>query len=137
MIQTILRLVANLLYVIFVGSIIWLGNFYQKRMDFLVSTIELDPKVRLLYISALPVIIGILIALPQFIGNIRRDGDIRFNWIRFISIGLPTLYVSILPLIYYSIGKPIPFATLILQYSMLRTVSGVVFGYLLLTSFEK
>lgn len=137
MVPTLLQFVTNFLYAIFVGLIIWFGNFYQQRLSLMAGMMELDPRVRLLYISFFPIAIGIFIALPQFISTIRRKSDIRFNWIKFVSIGLPTLYVSMLPLIYYSIGKPLPFATLLLQYSMLHTLSGVVFGYLLLTSFEK
>ncbi len=81
-----------------------------------------------------PIIMGALLRLPQFILDIKENRKWRFNWARFFGVGLPALMI----LIYYILSfiGLIPAIHLVLiSGSTLATMTGIVFGYILLDNF--
>lgn len=75
-------------------------------------------------------------ALPQFIGAVKKQGHWQLNWVKLISIGLSAFYVTILPWASFaSMGKYLTLFPLTMHavHPVPHTVGGVVFGYLLLS----
>ena len=82
-----------------------------------------------------PIVMGALLRLPQFIIDIKGNKKWNFDWARFFGVGLPTLLI----LIYYTLSfiGLIPAIHLVLiSGSTLATISGIVFGYILLDNLE-
>ncbi|MDD2586973.1 MAG: hypothetical protein PHT79_09240 [Syntrophomonadaceae bacterium] len=84
-----------------------------------------------------PVFIGLLAALPQFILKNKKPGSWGFDWIIFLAVGLPTLYVSITPLVIPIFKNRWPFGIFIMFHTKFLPIFGLILGYVLLTAFEK
>lgn len=140
--NNLIRFAKLFLYTLFIGFVLYGGTVIQNKLRIRMVT-TFSPHLYHFYVVLLPIIIGILIALPSFLSLLKKKGTWKFDWIKFISIGLPTFYFTIFPYIYFSpLGPYIPnfFNIIFLTVGstlMLHTVSGVVFGYLILSSFSK
>ncbi|MFH5780133.1 hypothetical protein [Heyndrickxia oleronia] len=87
-----------------------------------------------------PIIIGMLLRLPKLIIQMIERKSWTFDWVTVISIGIPALYILLLPYFSYtSLGMYLPFARnfIILENTIMTTTAGIVFGYVLLTSIKK
>jgi hypothetical protein len=92
-----------------------------------------------LIVLAVPVsyiIFGCLLGLDYLIGQTQRNGTWSVKTVRLILLGLPALYFSFyfLMLFYGPIRKPI---LPILSPQQFVDIAAVVFGYVLITSFQK
>lgn len=91
-----------------------------------------------IYISLFPIFLGILLRLPKFIKDIRYKRNWSIDWLKLIVIGLPTLYISQINIIYFFIpnGHLLPFTTRLSHYSSTSffEITGLIFGYILLDS---
>ncbi|MBP3951711.1 hypothetical protein [Bacillus suaedae] len=96
--------------------------------------------------SFFPIIIGVVLAMPNVIKSLTKKGHWKVDWIKLIVIGLPFLYLSIVPIMYiigvlkidlpfsaYAMGSYIG-GDLLLTFV---TINGIVAGYMLCTSFYK
>jgi len=93
-----------------------------------------------IYNAIAPIFIGLLIAIPLFVHETRKKGKWKFDWIKFISIGIPALYLAVFHLVYYTNPTLSQFYPRILAFTnpnMLMILGGIVFGYLVLTSLYK
>ncbi|UOQ92149.1 hypothetical protein MUO14_16855 [Halobacillus shinanisalinarum] len=99
---------------------------------------ELFPVI--IFAAIFPVVIGLFLRLPKLIIEIKENKQWTFDWVRFIAIALPSLYIitmSILP--YSSLGEgsiSIP-EVILIGSPTVTTIAGIVFGYVLLDSFKK
>lgn len=90
-----------------------------------------------IFATIFPVLIGILLRLPTLIKEIKQDKAWAVNWIKLLAVGLPTLYVALVPLLSLTIlGKYLIFAMDIIHLD-LSTLAGVIFGYVLLDSLKE
>ena len=133
------RFTGILFYVISVGYFIAWGTRYQRQLEEIkVSTFTNEAAfAHHAFMVLFPIMIGIFLVLPRFINMIRRPGTWKFDWVKFIAAGLPTLYLTLFPLLYFHPIGVLPGISSLSYYllgsSMLpHTVSGIVFGYLLL-----
>lgn len=88
----------------------------------------------------MPIGIGALLKLPNLIIENKQDKQWTFDWIKFIAIILPYLYiisVSILPFV--PLGEGISAVPDIIRSGSptIQTIAGVVLGYTLLDSLKK
>lgn len=82
----------NLLYVILLGFVIYWGAKYGQMIKMNTSkTYNLLPSI--LFNAIFPVIVGIFIAIPEFISRFRNAGSWKLNLIRLIVVGLPILEI--------------------------------------------
>lgn len=135
------RFIGYFIYTLFIGYILAKGMQYDMHLKQITAkTYNMKPYA--FFNVAFSVILGILMALPQFIKAWTKEGVWCFDWVRLISIGIPAFLLTITPLAYFN---P-PFATgrLLSQlwglfgYSLTPlAISGVVFGYLLLSVIDK
>lgn len=81
-----------------------------------------------------PILIGFLIALPQFIKNTCKTGAWHFDWVKFLAMGIPSLYIAFSYIIYFSpVGSFLP----VIHSKHLYVIGGIAFGNVLLTSIYK
>jgi uncharacterized membrane protein len=86
-----------------------------------------------------PIFIGMLLRLPLLIKEIKEMKRWTINWAKITAIGIPTLYITLSPLLYFtSFGHKLPFTLEMVQLnSNATTVAGLIFGYVLLDSIKK
>ncbi len=139
--SNIIRFTGNLMYVIVIGIVINYGIRCQDYLKNVIVGSQYNPYPNLIFSSFFFIIVGFLIAMPRFLGNVRDQGHWTYDWIRFLSIGLPTFYASVSPLGYFIISDtiwPSMFVHLLFAYNgTLHAITGLVSGYITLTSFEK
>ncbi|MHB8918576.1 MAG: hypothetical protein ACYC4H_11170 [Desulfocucumaceae bacterium] len=137
-IEALAMLLANFIYAIIVGFVLFSGAEYLELTKKMAGNTYSGYLV-LVYMTFFPVLIGLLLAVPNFISTARKPGIWGFDWIRFISVWLPAFYITIFTLLSFtSVGKYLPFGGYILSKNLIpHTVAGVVSGYLLLALFKK
>ncbi len=136
------RFIACLSYIIIVGFLIYKLDVLGRYLKDLYSrTYEMS--YLWTYLSLSPIVIGILLALPHIVGIITKPGYLKFDGIKFLIVGIPTFCMAMIP-IYIMSGLEWPISILKLSgnlmafhYHNLIVVSGIVFGYVLVTSFYR
>lgn len=130
------QLIAILLYTMFILFFLYKGAFWEHYLKH-VSNYSFFP--RFVMISLIPVLAGVLFALPGLIKKLKHPGKLYFNWVMFIAMGLPLLYVTISPYLYFSpIGKYLPgIGMALMSYSSTPLViCAAIFGYLTISLFD-
>lgn len=86
-----------------------------------------------------PVIIGLFLRLPKLIIEIKEKRQWSFDWVKVVAIGIPSLYIAMIPLLSFNFGMNLLFAKefLLLGDTTITSTAGIVFGYVLLDSFNK
>jgi len=137
-------IVGYLLYLIVLGIVISVGLKHQNNL-FKQGGITYDLFDYYKFQTLFPLIIGAILSIPYNIKNFLKQGVWKFNWIRFIVLGIPTLYFVITPylLLKQLISMKFPFMKYIMggyfghSTPTLNAIIGIAAGYFVLTSFEK
>lgn len=135
------RFAIYFIYILTVGYLIIKGNDFFRYLRDLYLT-NYDPTYLWIWFSIFPILIGIFLALPYLLFIINKPGKLKFDWIKFLAVNIPALYVAITP-IYILICLDSPEFVLKLSnyifmfHERLILISGVVFGFVLLTSLYK
>jgi membrane-associated PAP2 superfamily phosphatase len=86
-----------------------------------------------------PILLGMLLRLPQLLQHIIQKRPWSFDWIKLIAIGLPLLYVSSIPLMY--IGVPGIHSEFAIAFTITNMtgpqIAGVILGYIILDSLKE
>ncbi|WP_096271237.1 hypothetical protein [Paucisalibacillus globulus] len=93
-----------------------------------------------IYSTIFPILIGMILRLPAFIKEIKEKRKWSVDWVKLGAIGIPTLYISQIFILYFSLpGVSLPFGgVLIRSYDMpFSTIAGLIFGYILLDSLKE
>lgn len=137
-IDLIRRMIGYFIYTLVLIYLLIKGSLFLQHLQILTVRSGISPFANLTFMVFLPVLVGVLLAMPQFIYQIKKDGIWRYDWVKFISIGLPMFYVTIMPLIHFTpVGRFLPFSNLLLVYPLIHHVCGVVFGFLILKASSK
>lgn len=127
------RFMAYFLYVVLVGySIIWTNAHVIALKNDLSRGFEL-----FIIWASLPTFIGVVLALPRFIVTIQKPGTWTFDWVKFIAVGLPSFLAAGATSIFWVMPLLYQYMPFLLNNSILTTTGGIVFGFVLLTAFEK
>jgi len=124
------RFIGGLVYILIVMLLLFYG-FKQKTYH----AYFLFP-----YYVVISILVGIGGAVPHLINEFEKDGTWFFDWVYFIAIGVPALYVAVSPILYFSpLGKYLPkFGAIMLTDSATpHFICGIIFGYILLSIFNK
>ncbi|MDR3587932.1 MAG: hypothetical protein P4L59_21865 [Desulfosporosinus sp.] len=132
------KLGSYLIYIVFLGLIVYWGAKYGGELKILAGR-TFKPFPSMLFASFFPVVIGVLIAVPGFVLNLNKPGSWNLNWIRLVVIGLPSLFVTCAYLMFYAnLGQYLyPVLSLWILNNEVITISGIIFGYTVLASFDK
>lgn len=122
-------------------SILIILLFFQIEKNILKMQSEYNYKLVILYWFIFPFIFGLLLSLPTFLYIVKKDGTWGFDWIRFFALGLPAFYLSTYYLWYFlapTLARYIyPQELAIANPRILITISTIVLGYLVFSSFKK
>lgn len=93
-----------------------------------------------LFNSIYPFVIGIFLRLPKLIIEIKQQKQWTFDWVKFIAIGIPSLYIAMIPILSIYFGMNLLFTKeflfLLLGSATFTSTAGIVFGYVLLDSLK-
>ncbi|MGP4108887.1 hypothetical protein [Virgibacillus sp. L01] len=135
------RFISSLTYtVVLVFLFIIASNYQMFLKEQYTRTFNMTPYI--IFSIIYPIIFGMLINLTKLIREINKKGKWSIDWIKLIAVGIPLLYITLAPHLYFSsIGKHLLFLADIYRTGdggiPLITISGVFFGYLLLDSIKK
>lgn len=120
-----------------IGIILYIGMDYQMRLrEKYASTFIVKPYI--IFASIFPVFIGLLLRLPKLIIEIKDKKKWSFDWIKVITIGIPSLYIAMIPLLAIAYGINVLFSNAVMQLGDITftSIAGVIFGYVLLDSLK-
>jgi hypothetical protein len=102
---------------------------------------EAPLKVLMIFSTIFPIFIGVLLRLPQLIIEIKEKRKWSIDWVKLTAIGIPTLYVSQMLILYFftPFGSSLPFGRILMQNAdiPLPTIAGIIFGYIVLDSLKE
>lgn len=133
------KLAYNILYAIFFVLLLYFGAQLNQYLRVLVGR-TFKPIPLTIFLSIYPILVGIYLALPKFISKAKEQGSWTIDWIKLICIGSVTLLFALAPIIYFLplIGQhALKLVSRIIQFNQTGTISGVVFGYLVLAIPQK
>jgi hypothetical protein len=93
----------------------------------------------LIFATIFPIFIGLLLRFPKLIMEIKEKRQWSFDWIKVAAIGVPSLYIAVIPVLSICFGVDLLFAKefILLGNTTLTTTAGIVSGYVLLDSLKK
>lgn len=120
-----------------IGFVFYLGMDYQMRLREK-SAIIFDIKPYITFASFFSIFIGMLLRLPKLILEIRDKQRWSFDCIKVIVIGIPSLYIAMIPLFAIVYGMNLWFSNVVMLLGDITftTIAGVIFGYVLLDSLK-
>ena len=123
-------------WTVVIGFIYYAGSRYELH---LLNEAQMNynfwPQV--IFAALFPILIGILLRLPKLIKEIQQEKAWSVNWMKLLAVGLPTLYVVLVPVLSLTVlFRYMPFALAIVHLDF-STLAGVVFGYVLLDSLKE
>lgn len=123
-------------WTVVIGFIYYAGSRYELHLiEHGQMNYNFWPSV--IFATIFPISIGILLRLPKLIKEIKQEKAWSVNWIKLLAVGLPTLYVALVPLLSLTIMyKYLPFAIYIIHLD-LTMIAGVIFGFVLLDSLKE
>lgn len=133
------RFLSSIIYIIILIFIMIKAEEWERYFK-LITLSNYNSFPYIIFSSVYPVMIGLLLALPNFINKIRKIGSWNIDWINLIAIGIPTLYGAISPILYFSpLSTFLPKLTsYFFSYSLTpQVICGVIFGYIFLSVFDK
>ncbi|WP_427137560.1 hypothetical protein [Psychrobacillus psychrodurans] len=118
-----------------IGFVFYFGMDYQMRLREK-SAIIFDIKPYISFASFFSIFIGMLLRLPKLILEIRDKQRWSFDWMKIIVIGIPSLYIAMIPLFALVYGMNLWFSNVVMLVGDITftTIAGVIFGYVLLDS---
>ncbi|KJS14266.1 MAG: hypothetical protein VR67_00525 [Peptococcaceae bacterium BRH_c8a] len=139
-----IRFISYFLYAVLVGYLMLWGASIQQKLKHLTAT-TFNNVPQFTFMMVFPVFIGILLALPGFIAIARSNGHWKVDWAKLFGIGLPALYVTIYPFLYFVVprlvGDTMIYSKLMISglliNNTLHTVGGLVLGYLIPSAIHK
>lgn len=129
------RIIRNLTYVIVVGAVLFIGVEIEM---FLKQKIFRDLNGWIFFMvfqSAAPFIIGLILGIPHWLSNFRKEGKWTYDWIRLLTIGVPALLAASIPCLHYV--TPAMARAVSGNYALIADTGGIVAGFVILTSARK
>ncbi|MFD2629986.1 hypothetical protein [Oceanobacillus kapialis] len=87
-----------------------------------------------------PIVIGILLRIPKLIIEIKQHKQWTFDWVKFIAIAIPALFVIALSISPY-LSIPLDYMKIPIIFMegtpTIETVAGIVLGYTFLDCLKK
>mgnify|MGYP005750761873 CR=1 FL=1 len=123
-------------WTIAIGTIFFVGLTYQKQLiQKGMESFSMLPAI--IFITIFPIVMGMLLRLPKWLEEIKQNSTWRVNWPKLLAVGIPTLFIVLTPLIYFSAytGK-IPFLAHFIHLND-TSIFGIILGYVILDSIKK
>lgn len=88
-------------------------------------------------ISVFPILLGAILNLPYLFTQFRNEGNWKIDFVKLISVGIPTITISFLPILFFTPIGEIYSPLLKFDYKSISMISGLVLGFTILDSFKK
>ncbi|MFA9560142.1 hypothetical protein ACERII_22765 [Evansella sp. AB-rgal1] len=140
------RFIYYLVWTIIIGGGLYFGYSIGQSMRNFDSVISVKNHVyfqHALYLQLFPVIIGMLLRAPILVKEIKEGRKWRIDYVKLLVIGLPAFYVTFSHLLWALSSFYLPFTlpfTFLLSASFdtsIITITGIIFGYILLDSIKE
>lgn len=126
-------------WTIIIGVVLYFGvQIHDLVVERSQATFNIFPVY--LFIVLFPVFLGLLLGMPKFILQWRRDTPWKFDWVVFIAVCLPALFLILMTVLPFSpLGEGwLPMLQFLYQGgTAVPTFAGIVFGYALMSCFRK
>ncbi len=88
--------------------------------------------------ACLMVVIVPFVIPSKLIIEIKEKKQWTFDWIKVVAIGIPSLYMAMMPilLVFFGMNNLLFGNVLLLRDTTFTTIAGIVFGYVLLSSLK-
>lgn len=132
------RFVIYMFTLIISSFIIYMGLYYEAILfEVGQATFTMVPVI--LFQSIFAFILGTVFAIPHFAMTFQEDGKMTFDWLKFSLFGIPSLIVTVFPVLFYTellnsfnLNMLLPIVN-----EKIHFISGIVFGYTLFSSWYK
>lgn len=138
----LIRFISYLVYVVAFGYFVIKADDFHRLLKRAYS-MDFDPAGTFMFMSIFPIIVGILLALPQFFTSYMHKGAWKVDGVALLAMGLPALLVAITPMVVtsplladFSFGAQV-IGFIVGFHPTLVTVAGILFGFVLVTSFSR
>ena len=142
------RIIGYIIYVAVFGLLVVVAENLDRHFEDVFRSTFRTPYFWLFLSQFIfPILVGLLLALPQFVRIYLQEGFWRTDWIVLLTVGLPAFCVAITPVAFFSLVRfvqpetgsiSVPYLiSLISAYPALSKVSGILLGFVLLTSLGK
>jgi len=120
-----------------IGFVFYIGLEYQVRLRER-SAIVFDIKPYIIFASIFSIFMGMLLRLPKLILEIKDKRKWSIDWVKVLVIGIPSIYIAMIPLLAIVYGKNLLFFNeiMLLGDFTFTSIAGVIFGYVLLDSLK-
>ena len=120
-----------------IGFVFYIGLEYQVRLRER-SAIVFDIKPYIIFASIFSIFMGMLLRLPKLILEIKDKRKWSIDWVKVLVIGIPSIYIAMIPLLAIVYGKNLLFfdEIMLLGDFTFTSIAGVIFGYVLLDSLK-
>ncbi len=136
MTNNVKRFISYLIYILAFGVIVIKADDFAQYLKHLYAS-TYNPTYQFVFISLFPILIGLLLVLPQFITVLKQKGTWKVDWIVLLVVGLPSLCTAMTPIIVLHANNWSGAAFVLALHPHLVTVAGILFGFTLITSFGK
>ncbi|WP_425807448.1 hypothetical protein ACHOLT_09200 [Desulfitobacterium sp. Sab5] len=144
------RFAQYLFFLIVVLLLIYWGTKYGLKLKLtLKETYSIADTFQYYIVSAVfPILFGLVLGIPAFLRKLQQQGKWVIDWMKLLVIGVPTLLLD-LSMLFYSIVafyaqdkvgffiRINPFFQVMTMDNRVITLSGIVFGYILICSLTK
>jgi hypothetical protein len=119
-----------------IGIIFYVGMDYQVRVkEEATSTFNME--VYVIFATIFSIFIGCLLRLPKLIIEIKEEKRWSFDWIKVVAIGIPSLYITMIPFLsFHWVDLLFAKELMLLGDTVFTTTAGIVFGYVLFDSLK-
>lgn len=90
----LLRFLVIFLYTIFVGIVIYSGIIIQEDLRKYAGAHPSNVYYNISFLIVFPIVIGVLLAIPYFLAEVKKSGTWRFDWIKFLATGAPAFLIT-------------------------------------------
>lgn len=123
---------------IVIGFILYLAMVYQERLR-LEAAETFSYLTFIIPVTIFPILSGLFLRTPKLMIEIKEKKQWSFDWIKFVAIGIPSLYMAMMPtlLVFFGMNNLLFGNVLLLRDTTFTTIAGIVCGYVLLGSLKK
>lgn len=133
------RFIKNLLWSLIIILVLYFGAEIASRLRMYQET-YFRPVPFIVFSVFFSIFVGIIIRIPRLMSDIKNKKRLRVDWFVLTTIGIPSLYIAISPLLlFFKVPLIIQTFTINIISSgfTITTIAGVIFGYIILDCLEE
>ena len=123
-------------WTIAIGTIFFVGLTYQKHL-IQTGMYSFNMLPAIIYTTIFPIVMGMLLRLPKWLEEMKKNSTWKVNWPKLLAVGIPTLFIVLSPIFYFTeTTVKIPFLVHFIHLND-TSIFGIILGYVILDSIKK